>query len=170
MSGTLFKSPYPQSFLNHTLPPFSHTQSGSDFFDNLSSATEPPKSLAESSLPLNPVANLAVFQRNKISASTPDGPKLEDTPEFSFPDTSVSPIYKGSNSVVMSGSELESKLKVSVSRNSELEQQIGEQVSRIMLSRNGISHTIQLLILSARKYKDCVSSKLYSSKQENVQS
>uniref|UniRef100_A0A1B6EI66 Golgin subfamily A conserved domain-containing protein n=1 Tax=Cuerna arida TaxID=1464854 RepID=A0A1B6EI66_9HEMI len=140
VSEDLFQSSSPNSFFSETSPR-PNTQSASDFFDNLSSGNDPPDGLSQESYPVHDVAlapnaalNVTVFHSPHVNASTPDGPLFQDTPNYSFPDASFSPIkdIKNNTSIEMVTKKLEMELKNSHAKNTELEQQLTEQKNQII--------------------------------------
>ncbi|XP_054284452.1 golgin subfamily A member 2-like isoform X2 [Macrosteles quadrilineatus] len=134
-SGNYFQSPSPQNLFSETLP-VAKNKSASDFFDSLTTSYEASGGLSfrrdVAQMPL-PVLNMMGFNPPHINASTPEG-LFQDTPNYSFPDASVSPIKSLKNDTTREEvvSELEQNLQKSCSRNSELEQQVSEQRTHII--------------------------------------
>uniref|UniRef100_A0A1B6L4L5 Golgin subfamily A conserved domain-containing protein n=1 Tax=Graphocephala atropunctata TaxID=36148 RepID=A0A1B6L4L5_9HEMI len=138
VSENLFQSPSPRSFFSETSPR-PNVQSASDFFDTLSSGNDPPDGVPQD--PVHDVAlapsnllNMMAFRPPHVNASTPDGPLFQDTPNYTFPDESVSPIkeIKNNTSVEVETRRLELELKNSYAQNAELEQQLTEQKNQII--------------------------------------
>jgi len=107
-------------------------QLGYDFFDNLTTSMSLPDCLSQSPEQQHTHEPDVARLRLNVESSTPDGPHFVDTPNYSFPDASVSPIVKEASDGDLKVNELELKLKSSNSRNSELEQQLSEQKNQIL--------------------------------------
>lgn len=147
VSESLFKTPSPHSLFAESPLPV-NSQSGSDFFDNLTTSNDPPDPPSDltqesSSLSVSQAApsllNTGMFLppqvRNIPDASTPDGQHFQDTPNYSFPDVSFSPIRDSRNnkSHEAVSHELELQFKNSCARNEELENELSLQVSLVVI-------------------------------------
>lgn len=138
VSENLFKTPSPNSFFIESPPP-ANSQSGSDFFDNLTTSNEPtdlPSDPSQESSSLYicqappSMLNTGMFQSVQVNSSTPDGPQSQHTPNYSFPDVSFSPIRDSTNNKSSDPvpHELEIQLKQTCARNVELENELTIQV------------------------------------------
>lgn len=140
VSESFFQIPSPSSFFAKTPSPTS--QSGLDFFNNISSGNDQPNGFSQT-LDLGPEPgpipnsslNSAARQQlhgNNATHSTPQGPLFQDTPDYSLPDISFSPINAEKN-ITSLGSvnniTSEHQYKNSSTMNDELEQQVIELVS-----------------------------------------
>lgn len=142
VSESFFQNPSPSSFFAKTPSPTS--QSGLDFFNDISSGNDPPNGISNVSQMLDlgpepgPIPNsslIAVARQqhhgNNATHSTPQGPLFQDTPDYSLPDISFSPINAAKNNTspgVVNNNTLEHQLKKTTTMNDELEQQVIELV------------------------------------------
>lgn len=139
VSESFFQIPSSSSFFEKTPSPTS--QSGLDFFNNISSGNDPPNGLSQT-LDLGPEPgsisnsshNAVTRQQlhgNNATHSTPQGPLFQDTPDYSLPDISFSPINAAKNNTspgVVNNSTSENQLKSTTTMNDDLEQQVVELV------------------------------------------
>lgn len=139
VSESFFQIPSSSSFFAKTPSPTS--QSGLDFFNNISSGNDPPNGLSQT-LDLGPEPgsisnsshNAVTRQQlhgNNATHSTPQGPLFQDTPDYSLPDISFSPINAAKNNTspgVVNNSTSENQLKSTTTMNDDLEQQVVELV------------------------------------------
>lgn len=139
VSESFFQTPSPNSFFAKTPSPTN--QSGLDFFNNISSGNDPPNGHSQTLDPgcdpdpiPNPVLNTVSRQHllgNNATHSTPQGPLFQDTPDYSLPDFSFSPINAAKNNTssgIINNNTSEHQLKNTTARNDELEQQVTELV------------------------------------------